>query len=220
MKLQRLGGYDAIASLCFTITYEIMASRGADMMDAAKTMAALSTSPVRFVVLFLLVVIVAILAFVVRLALYERMQANAPYLTRVMLIAASASIAVAITGSIVILIGGELIIAPTQDVSAFRALTAMIVSLAMMVHHTSGWAQLLIGCAVLKTHSFSRILGWLCLFAGIMWIPITIVPQLLRVIQLIAIASLLSGVCTIWIGISLLRQKQPQSTAKEMVVTN
>jgi hypothetical protein len=106
MKLQRLGGYAAIASVCFTIIYVIVRGPLADLMDAEKTMAASSAAPAHFVALELLYSIGSILAFIMFLALHERMQANAVYLTHIMLIAASVSIAAAITVSIGVLMGG------------------------------------------------------------------------------------------------------------------
>ncbi len=152
--------------------------------------------------------------------LHERMQANAVYLTRIMLIAASASLVVGVTALIGLLMGGGMVIAPEKDVSAFRALSAMGISLGIMVHHTLGWAYFLIGCAVLKTRSFSRILGWLFIFAGIVWIPTFMVPQLLRISQLPVIAGILAVVATVWIGIALLRQKRPQPAPKEMAASS
>ncbi len=219
MKLQKLGGYAAIASVCFFIIRNIV--QGPLSMDAAKAMAAFSARPAHIVVVFLLFIIGSILTFVMFLALHERMKADAVYLTRIMLIAASALVAVWIATSIVFLMGGGIIL-PTQDVSAFRALFAMGLSLGMMGHHAQGWAFLLLGCAVLKARSFSRILGWLSLFAGIIWIPTSIVPQLFRAIQLEgipSIANLLSFVSAVWIGIALLRQKQSQPAAKEMAAS-
>ncbi len=221
MKLQKLGGYAAIASVCFSIIYVIMRGPFAALLDLPKTMAAYSSAPTHFIVLYLLYSILGILTFVMFLALHERMQADAVYLTRTMLIAASVSTAASITTSIGVLLGGGLIIVPAQDVSAFRALFAICLSVAFMGYHTHGWACLLLGGAVLKTGSFSRILGWLVLVAGIVFIPTTIVLQLSRVSQLLfTVAALLSIVATIWIGIALLRQKQPQPADKEMAAAN
>jgi hypothetical protein len=81
--------------------------------------------------------------------------------------------------------------------------------------YAGGWAFLLLGCAILKTRSFSRILGWLFLFAGIGRILHTI-PQLL---VLGAIEGPLYFVAIFWIGIALLRQKQPQPAAKAMAAS-
>jgi hypothetical protein len=114
---------------------------------------------------------------------------------------------------------GGMIIAPAQDASAFRAFLAMVVSLHLMSLHTSGWACLLGGCAVLKTSSFSRILGWLFLFAGIVWIPATTFPQLAGVSQFAIIAGLLYIVARVWIGIALLRGKQTQPVAKAVAAS-
>ena len=217
MKLQKLGGYSAIASVCFYIIQILMRSRNphAAVMDAAGVMARFSARPAHVIVLELVFSISSILAFVMFLALHERMQAGAVHLTRIMLIAASVSAAAHITASIGLFMGG-MIIVPVQDVSAFRALLAMVMSLVYLVYHTHGWACLLLGCAVLKTRSFSGILGWLFVFIGIVQIPTTIVPQLARGNL---IASLLSGLGTVWIGIALLRQKQPQPAAKEMAAS-
>jgi hypothetical protein len=216
MKLQKLGGYAAIASVCFTFIYYIIRGPGVDMMDAAKRMAAFSAAPNHFVVLLLSFSIETLLLLVAFLAFHERMQADAVHLTRMMLIAASFCTAGAITASIGFLIGGGLIIVPTQDISAFRALYAVVLSLGYMSNHTYGWACLLAGCAILRTHSFPRILGWLFIFNGIVWIPTNIVPQLLRISQLPFIAGLLYVVTTVWMGIALLRQKQPIPAAKEL----
>jgi hypothetical protein len=229
MKLQRPGGYAAIAGVCCFIIFLIMGDlimgglSPDNLLHAEKMMAALSAKLAHVVALFLSYSIGYILTFVMFLALHERMQADAVHLTRIMLIAASASIAVAITGSIVLLMGGGMVIVPAQDVSAFRALWAIVLGLRMMGHHTYGWACLLTGCAILKTRSFSRILGWLSLFAGIVWIPTTIVLQLLRVSQFLAIliiAVILSFLAQVWIGVALLRQKQPQPALKEMAASS
>ena len=220
MKLQKLGGYAAIAGVCFNIIYEIMQGDLTDFVDSAKTMASLSASPVHSVVLSLPGIIAAILIFVMFSTLHERMQANAPYLTRIMLIAASARLVVFITGVIGILMGDVLIVVPAQDVSAFRASSAVGFGLYIMGHHIHGWACLLLGCAILKTRLFSRILGCLFLFAGIIQIPATIVPQPLQGSLLLVIAALLMVVSTVWIGIALIRQKQPQPAAKEMGAAN
>jgi hypothetical protein len=130
-----------------------------------------------FLLLELLYFTLSILTLVMFLALHERLQADAVLLARIMLIAASVSTAAAITVSVGFLMGEGIIIS-AQDVSAFRALGAMCLSLAYMGYHAHGWACLLMGCAVLQTRSFSRILGWLFIFTGIVWIPTTIVLPL------------------------------------------
>jgi hypothetical protein len=218
MKLQKVGGYAAIGSVCFSIISGILRGLLADWTDVAKTMAAFSARPTHFVVLYQLSITGSILTFVMFLALHERMHAAAVYLTRIMLIAASASIIVDITSFMVLSIGGEMTIVPAPDVSAFRALLAVGLSLRIVGgHHTYGWACLLLGATVLKTHLFSRILGWLFLFLGVLGILTSLVPQLG---QLTVIAFLMSGVTTVWIGIALLRQKQPQPAVKQMAAAN
>jgi hypothetical protein len=221
MKLQKLGGYAAIAGICFLAIFGIMEGPVADMMDAAKMMAALSAKPTHFAVLYLFGIIAAILIFVMFLGLHERMQTDAVYLTRTMLIAASATLVLGIAILMVFQLGGGTIIVPAQDVSAFRALTAIALSLSTMVHHTLGWAYLLLGCAILKTRSFSRILGWLFIYVGIVAIPTSLFPQLqLRVVSILQVSStLLWFIATVWIGIALLRQKQPQPVSKEIAAS-
>jgi hypothetical protein len=46
------------------------------------------------------------------------------------------------------------------------------------------------------------------------------IPQLLRISQLLIIVGLLVVVTTVWIGIALLRQERPQPAAKEMAAAN
>jgi len=222
MKLQKLGGYAAIASQCFLAIFAIMEIPVADLMDAEKAMAVSSATPAHSIVLFIIVGIIAVIClFVMFLALHERMQADAPYLTLIMLIAASAVVIVGIT-MLLFTLGGRNIIVPAQDVSALRALTAIGLSMAVMVHHTLGWAYLLLGCAILKTRAFSRILGGMFLFVGVVGITTSIVPQLqLKVISMLhVISTLLWVVATVWIGIALIRQKQPESTLREMAASN
>lgn len=217
MKLQRLGGYAAIASVCvfipvvaFTI---LVLKRFGDLSDPMKAMIAYSAAPADFYVLGMLSIVFCILWLIVIFALHERMQANAPHLTRIALIAASAGTAVYITYFIIRTKGMGMIV-PTHDISAYRALDAIAAGLQSMAYHAYGWACLLLGCAVLRTRAFSRIIGGLVLLAGILWIPITG----LEFINMIP--YWLIEVSFIWFGIALIRQKQPQPASKEMAASS
>jgi hypothetical protein len=208
MKLHRLGGYAAIASTCAYIVYAALGRRlqpAGNWSDAAKTMASMLAAPDEFYVHNLLLIVCYILMLMMVLALHERMQADAPYLTRLMLIAMSAGTAIGITEAIVNLksIG---IIVPTRDISAFRACWSITLGLHFMVGHATAWTWLFIGCGILRTHAFSRVLGWLCLISGILWIPNFFFIQI-GFVLITPIYLLLGGVSLVWIGIALLRTK-------------
>lgn len=227
MKLQRLGGCAAIGGVFCFIIFLITGYLNMGTVDssllAERMMAALSTKPVHATALSLLYYIAYFFTFTMFLALHERLQGDAVHLAHIMLIAASASIIVAITGTIVQLAGGGIVIVPAQDASAFRALWAAVFGLRMMGHHAYGWAFLLMGCAILKTCSFSRVLGWLSLFTGIIWLLATLVAQLFGASQLLiilGIAVMLSFVVQVWIGEALLRQRQPRPVLKDRAVAS
>jgi hypothetical protein len=142
------------------------------------------------------------------------MQANAPYLTRLMLIAASTSAAMTIAESIINLKSIKMII-PQQDISAFRACWAVNLGLDSAAFHALAWASLFLGCAVLKTRAFSRVLGWLFFLVGILWIPNFFLVQIGFARGSYRIGLLSFCVAIVWIGIALLRQKQSQPSANE-----
>ena len=216
MKLQKLGGYAAIAGVCVWIsTYIPMIlsqRRFGDMSDPVKIMAAYSAAPGYGQAEVLLCNISYILLLIWVLALHERMQSDAPYLTRAMLIAMSASAAAVITYSVVF-IKGFGIIGPTRDVSAFRAIDAITTGILYTADHLSGWTCILIGCAILRTRALSRISGWLILLTGVLYIPRFMVSQIGIILDP------LSYIATVWVGIELIRQKQPQPAFKEMAAS-
>jgi hypothetical protein len=146
-------------------------------------------------------------------ALHERMQADAPCLSRLMLIAASAVTAIAIVESLVFL--ECFLMISQQDISAFRACRAVTNGLYLALNHACGWAFMFLGCAVLKTRAFSRIVGVIDILTGIIWIPGPFIIQFgFGFLGLIIYA--LSGIGSIWIGIAMIRQKQFQPKSKIM----
>jgi hypothetical protein len=213
MKLQKLGGCAAIASVCipFVIVFLIAQSvRSPLNNDPMKWMAAYSAAPAYFVAIGLLFIIWLILGLITALALYERMQARAPILTRLMLIGASACTVIVTMYSVISIVGMRMI-APTRDVSAFRASLAITTGLQITVGVLSAWNCLFIGCAILKTRSLSRVLGWLYLLTFILW--------MLHFMHSHGMQFVLLIIASVWTGIALLRQKQPQPAAKEMAAS-
>jgi hypothetical protein len=205
VKLQKLGGYSAFASLLTGIAMVLYAvlflyRRTAYMDSPAKAMAAMLAMPNPFYVLLLLIAVSNIFGFILVLALHERMQADAPYLTRIMLIAASAGTAMKIAMCI-IFFQGIVLLAPTQDLSAFRAFNSVLLGVDYAADLALALSIVFRGCAILRTHAFSHGIGWLCLLAGIIAIPHFIVP----IIGIICILP--GGTADVWTGIALLRQK-------------
>jgi hypothetical protein len=182
-----------------------------------RTPPAVSAAPAEFYVRSLLWIACYILTVTMIYALHERMRANAPRLTRAMLIAGSAAVAMAIAESIINLQSVGMIV-PTQDLSAFRACWAVTEGLHWAGGHLCGWAFLFLGCAALKTRTFSRILGGLVLLTGVLWIPNIFFVQI-GFMLLTPIYLLSCCVSVIWISVVLLRQKQPQPELKEMAAS-
>ena len=213
MKLQKLGGYAAIAGVCVDIAAYVpiilSQRRFGDVSDPVKIMAAYSTAPGYGQAIAVLSIICYILLLIWVFALHERMKADAPYLTRAMLIAMSAAAAAYITWAVV-WIKGIGIIVPSGDISAYRAFDAITTGILVTTGHLSGWTCLLIGCAILRTRALSRIPGWLILLTGILWIPRFMVPQIGLIVDPLSLTA------CVWVGIALIRQKQPQPVSKIM----
>lgn len=220
MKLQKLGGYAVFAcGFAYTATLALVLSieSFSGWGDPAKMMPALSAATAKFYLMALLWIATNILLLTVIIALHERMQAQAPYLTRLMLIAASTATALAIVEAIVDLNSIAMIISQ-QDLSAFRACWTVIQGLHTANGHACAWTYLFLGCAVLKTQAFSRIPGWLALLTGILWIPYFFFSAIgFKLLLPIYLST--CGVATIWIGIVLLRDKQPQPVLNEMAAS-
>jgi hypothetical protein len=216
MKLQRLGGYAALASVCAYLAAVLLSmitlDHLGDLTDPAKMMKATSAAPGNLYAGYLLMVASYIFLLIMTLALHERMQSGAPYLSRLLVISASAATLMQFTEAIVF-IRQAAIIAQTQDISAWRALTAITDGLHFTAGHLCAWTVLILGCAILRTRALSRILGWVLFVTGILWLPRFAVPQLGLV------PALLSCVGAIWTGIALIRQKRIQPAANERAVS-
>jgi hypothetical protein len=210
MKLQRIGGYAAIASVFGVAAYIVLGNLGIniDLSDPAKFMAAVSAAPVNFYALCVIQVVRFTLWQIMFIALYECVQNKTTPLARTSLIAASAGAAGLIMVAILYFNTIRIVLQhriPIQDVAAYRAVDAIAGGLIFATAHFYGWAFLLMGCAMLRTRAFSTILGWLFAAAGLF--------GLLGFIYLPLTAVFLLMICVVsaWAGIAMLRQKQPQA---------
>jgi len=214
MKLPKLGGYATFASICgFLILVafsKLRLGRFVDWNDPTKAMNAMLSSPADFYAINLLLMVSIILGFTAFLALNEKMQAKAPHLMR------AATIATSITTAAIIFMaisGTQLIelIAPTKDVSSYRAFNAMYSTMWVASGHAMGWACLLIGCAALGTGMFPKTPAWCYILAGILWVRIPIPINR----GLVFISYLLWLLGYVWFGIELLREKRAEPIVKE-----
>jgi len=219
MKLQRLGGYAAIASVCVTLISLALVflkqMRIGDLNDPIQAMSAMSSSPADFYFNNVLVMVLSILSLIIVFALNERMQADAPNLTRMAIIAASIATALGILTAVARTYAIELIV-PTNDVSAYRAFDAIVTSIWSASGTATGWLGLLIGCAVLKTRAFQKIPAWLIILGSLFWVRI---PFPVNIGNIGLISWLLWCVSILWFGIEMLRQKKLEPAAKGIGVS-
>jgi hypothetical protein len=217
MKLQKLGGIAAIASVCMTIAYymffSLIQEKLGDMSDPIKVIAAVTTAPVNFYVLNLMTILANLLGMIFICALYKRLKNYAPNLALIMLIAASWATALYMVLGM-IFINAITIIVPARDASAYRAMNAIIAGMTSMSDHAWGWVYLLLGCVVLKIKAYSTILGWMSILVGVFWIPWFILkPFGFDLIGTVSLAPFI--ISTIWFGVKLLRQKQSEPLGAE-----
>jgi hypothetical protein len=214
MKLQKLGGYATFASLCgfsaLIIFSVLRLPRFGNLNDPITAMAARSSSPLDFYIVNLLLMVCTFLWMITIFALNDQMKTDSPNLTSIATIAASITFAIII---VMATVGTQTIelIAPTRDVSAYRAVNAMYTTMWMASGHTFGWTCLLIGFAVLKSNAFPKMPAWLYILAGIFWIRIPI--PINRGLAYIPYILWLPGY--IWFGIKLLKQKHSEPIAAE-----
>lgn len=103
MKLQKLGGYSSIALVCVIIAIvgliftNFQELTGENALNPSKMMEAYESSPIAFNVFYILMISIGIFILLITLALNERMQANAPQLMRLAIIAASVTAATFLT---------------------------------------------------------------------------------------------------------------------------
>ena len=212
MKLQKSGGFAVLASICVYIVFMLSAMpifSSVNLNDPADVMAIMSSiASGRLYVLLLLWQVYLLLNFFVIVALHERMHSDSPYLSHMMLMAALASAAIGITGTMVDIKSIEMIVT-AQDHSAFRSYWSLRQGLKEASDLAFGWGFLFAGGAILVTRSFSRVLGWLATATGILLIPVCFPVHfgLKPIYAILLIIMYLTA--SIWLGVALLRQKQP-----------
>jgi hypothetical protein len=221
MKLQRFGGYAAIASVLVAVAGLLLLSQltknvVGGVSDPSKFKDLFSTAPVGFYAAAVLMVIYTSLLQIMFIALNERMQNKAPQLTLISLIASSAGTVVMVAVSIfnydtirIALQHGV----PEKIIEARLTFFGNFAELRMVASHFCGWAFLLMGWAILRVRPFSTLLGCLFVITGLL----NILGFMLRYFEMAG--HLCMFVASVWTGIALLRQKLPQSALEEIAVT-
>jgi hypothetical protein len=209
MKLQKVGGVASLANgiLAVAIVFIVMVvcPRLGHIqifdLDPVRGIAAWSASPMTFLSTDIDVLLWGIAPFLVVLALRERMQASAPILTQIALIAISIASGLWLVGGIAPQVFRPFLIS-TGDASAYRATMILMQGLACSADHAGGWSLLLIGWAALKTTALSRILACLIALTGLLFILEFLVGVLA------ALGMILFTITSFWLGITLLRTPQ------------
>ena len=215
MKLQKIGGYASIALVCVVIIAVIgalsiyshygFAEPGA-RFNPANAMTIYADSPIGTRLFSLIGILIGILLLLIALALHERMEAKAPCLVRLAVVAASVSSALYMTITISSTI--SLTSMPgASDISAYRVALVIFTGLRSAASHAWGWALLLSGWAALKTRALPRALSYIILVCGVMTIIRYILPPFPNPFGLTL--ALLFAVCMLWLGAVLIRKPEP-----------
>ncbi|GEM_PF-3288096 len=220
MKLQRLGGYAAIAFVLVVVAYGLLQSQmakhtGGGITDPTKFRDLVSTAPAGFYAAAILLMILFSLLLIMFFALYERMQTKAPQLTLISLIASSAGTVIMVAFGIFYFAYIRLALQhgfPEKIVEVSWTFFANGDEFMMAASHFYGWACLLMGCAILRVRPFSALLGWLFVIVGFL--------NILGFVHFFfnAAGHLCLFVAAVWAGIAMLRQKLPQTVMEEMAV--
>jgi hypothetical protein len=213
MKLQRLGGYACVLLVLVEIaSSSILISifrgfTGLDIYDPVKMIAAYQGSISFFWAFYILGIFNGILTLLVVLALRERMQAKAPTMMLLAVVAASAFAALSITG----MIGGffrNILLGQMNDISAFRVFLVLHEFFFSAAASAMGWAFLMIGCAAIRTRGLPRALAY-----AILPFSISMIIQFSFAVSQFQlgnnIASFLWLIVFVWLGVVLLRKPKP-----------
>ena len=216
MKLQKLGGYASIVLVCFNIAMVgifiniFNGVAGLDIYDPTKMMAIYNASTASFLTYYVLSILTGILTLLVTVSLQERMQATAPNLTRLAVIAVSIFFALALSAEMSG-IYRNVIVAQTNDSSSFRVFLVLHEHLYFTGVTALGWGFLLIGCAALRTGALPKMLGYILLVYGLLSISqfaFSISISLLAVG--LSVWFLVGLIVFVWLGVTLLKREQPQ----------
>jgi hypothetical protein len=209
MKLQKISGFASIASaligaMALVIVGLVFPRLGligpSDRMDPIKGIAAERASPITFALFNLDLILWGIAFILIILALRERMQTNAPNLMRLTLIGVLTTYVLMLAAGLIGIVGTPSIVT-AKDASAYRAFMGVYFGLIVAGDHAAGWAILLIGWAALKTRSLPRILSYLSVLSGIVFILDFAAKPLMPV------GLLLSVLWGVYLGAVLLRNK-------------
>jgi len=214
MRLQKLGGWTAIGLVCVSIASAALLSRigpqigptdfAAISLDPAKMAAAYAALPVVFSALLPLSILRGVCALLIALALRERMQAGAPVLMRLSVIAASACAAMLSIVAIAAMLG-HASFAGSVDMSAYRAFLVMLNGINATAINAFGWELLIIGWAALSTRALPRILSCFIFAAGVAhFIQFAFIHP-----SVMAARGVLAGISMIWLAVVLLRNPEP-----------
>ncbi len=221
MKLQKLGGYSQITAICLFIVYTViwvplLSRYGLNepdaLLDTAKMSALYSGSSQALQMLGAMQILSSILTLIVALGLRERMQAKAPNLVLLLLIASSAYCVLNIT-RIIIDRQSMAAMASVADVSIYKSFLLIHNGFSTAKNYINYCVVLLIGVAAITTHSFPRFIGYAALIVGISWIVGDTLPKptgtagiVVSIILLLIV--LLYVVTMIWMGVEMLRARE------------
>ncbi len=215
MKLQKVGGYASIvygllALFFLVIIIFVLPGLGlvepSDWSDPVKGMAAGDKSPATFFLMNLDFVLLGITIVLIALALQERMEEEAPNLMRLVVIGASISAALWFSGGLIAITGFPPIIS-AKDISAYRALNNVYFGLGIAGDHASGWSLLLSGWVAIKTGKLPRLLGFLLIFVGILWILEFFSCGHYLYGLLVLVGLLIHVIANLWLGTVFLRNR-------------
>jgi hypothetical protein len=208
MKLQKLGGYASIVLVFVYVAFGMLVpilegfSGSSDSLDSAKIIAAYKASTIAFHAFYVLCVVAGILTLLLALTLHERMEANAPNIMRIAVIAASIGSALSLT-AMVTGFASDRLIAGTGDIAAFRSSHVLLSCVFGASGNAWAWTLLLIGLAAITTQALPRILGYTLFVCGVVMIA------QVAFLQLGIVSTLLGLICYVWLGIVLLRKQKP-----------
>jgi len=216
MKMQKLGGFSAIASVCLIVVLIAIAvpyatkhglnEQGAGL-DPAKVMAAYSSSPATIYIASILQILISILGLLVVLGLYERMHGKAPNLTRIMIIAVSASCALSII-RIMINLRGMALMEEITNVSIYKPILMLQNGLNAASNNIDGWILLLIGLAAISTKALPRFITYVFLVIGILQVISFMLPGISGPtgITVLIVVVLFLVVSYIWLGVVMIKE--------------
>jgi hypothetical protein len=181
---------------------------GLDIYDPTQMTAIYHASTASFWTYYVLSILTGILTLLVVVALQERMQATAPNLMRLAVIAASIFFALVLTAEMSGIYRNT-IVAQTSDTSSYRVFLVLHEYLYFAGVGALGLGLLLIGCAALRTGALPKMLGSIILVYGLLSIS-QFAFSISRIAVALVIWFLVGFNVFQWLGVTLLRRGQPQ----------